>query len=119
MRKEGVAGGGWWDTMQIARLANVREHWLVGPIEVGCTYVHSSNNRLLRVSIFETEETDLVAVLPRTQALASFIVSQQGTERELRGTVRAGSATRQTESKPCTRLAMSRNFCKAGPVSNE
>ena len=26
--------------MQIARLANVREHWLVRPIEVVCTYVH-------------------------------------------------------------------------------
>ena len=35
--KEGLAGGGWWDTMQIVRLANVREHWLVGTIEVVCT----------------------------------------------------------------------------------
>ena len=42
--KEGLVGDGRQDTMQIARLANVQEHWLVGPIEVVCTWMYNNNN---------------------------------------------------------------------------
>ena len=35
--KDGLVGGGWQDTTQIARVANVRGHRLVGLIEVVCT----------------------------------------------------------------------------------